>query len=199
MPPSGVTHVEAMTDSESAQTEPANADLSTLSADTKRRLDRLLLINESVKVLDPLLKEQAIGLLLESEFHPNLSRRSPAGVQGGPTVSDVSQDPDFGHLVEKWNPDSQAEWALLAAYYLTQVKGGPTVTGQAINGVLKDLGKRTANVTVAVSRLVHADPALMLQVRKDGTSRQARKVYRMTALGVSFVKKKLAEGGEAQP
>jgi hypothetical protein len=165
-----------------------------LSEDTKKRLDRLLSINEHVKNLDPLLKEQAIGLLLESEFHPSFSRRPNAPASKGEADAGSSVDTNFSELVEKWSPESQSEWALLAAYHLTQGKAEATVTGQAINGVLKNHGKPMANVTVAVSRLVNADPALMLQVRKDGTSRQARKLYRMTALGVSFVKKKLTAG-----
>ena len=72
------------------------------------------------------------------------------------------------------------------------------VMGQSLNKILKHHGKGVANVTVAVARLADADPALMLQVKKAGTSRQARKSYKVTTLGMSFVEEKLKRSSEVK-
>ena len=173
---------------------------SALNDGTTLALTKLKEISDSVKDLDPALKERALTLLLESEFGPSpvaTGRGSGAGSNAGvhetPQSSEAPQE--FSALVELWTPDTQPEWALLAAYFLTRRQGEDTVGGQAMNTILKHHGKGIPNITKAVTSLIRADPALMLQVKKTGTAQQARKSYRVTTVGLRFVEDKLHHRG----
>ena len=166
---------------------------SILNDGTTLALVKLREINDSVKDLDPALKERALTLLLETEFGPSrlgapTAGSVPASTRSGPAL-------EFSALVERWPPETQSEWALLAAYFLTRHQGEDTVVGQAMNTILKHHGKGVTNITKAVSSLIHADPALMLQVKKTGTAQQARKSYRVTTVGMKFVEDRLRAGG----
>lgn len=164
-------------------------DGSALSLETRAALNKLKQINEEVGALDPALRERAISLLLEREFQLTTPRVAPifTGSTTELNLGGTGPQVEFAGLVEKWTPSNGNEWALLAAYQLSKGKTDGIVTGQEINTVLKHHGKGVSNVTKAIARLARADPALMLQVRKDGTSRQARKSYKVTTSGVSFV------------
>jgi hypothetical protein len=48
-----------------------------------------------------------------------------------------------------------------------------------------------ANVTRACSVLIQQRPALMLQVKKSGSTKQARKQYRLTAAGLQRAREML--------
>ena len=49
-------------------------------------------------------------------------------------------------------------------------------------------------MTRACSALIGEKPPLMIQVKKAGSTRQARKQYRLTAAGLQRVRDKLASG-----
>jgi hypothetical protein len=171
-----------------------------LSRETTATLEKLKRINAEVSGLDPLLKDRAISLLWQTEFPsaspvrsiPTIVGRSESGPSSG------SSETDFAGLVERWTPTNGNEWALLAAYHCVKGRTDGVVSGQDINAVLKNHGKGLSNVTKAVSRLARSDPSLMLQVRKDGTSRQARKTYKVTTSGVAYIQERLkaAPGSE---
>jgi|HubBroStandDraft_1064217.scaffolds.fasta_scaffold97414_1 hypothetical protein len=193
-----------MTSKKQEEVEITAAEPTGLNKRTALALERLRRIDESVKGLDPTLKDRAVALLVEAEFGTGLIPRSHSiststtDSRGTGGNQDVSEASSFSSLVEKWTPSTQSEWALLAAYFVTKYQGESTVMGQSLNKILKHHGKGVANVTVAVARLADADPALMLQVKKAGTSRQARKSYKVTTLGMSFVEEKLKGSSEVK-
>ena len=53
--------------------------------------------------------------------------------------------------------------------------------------MLKDLGHRASNITDALSSAMKEKPALIIQVKKSGSARQARKLYKLTDAGVKWV------------
>ena len=59
------------------------------------------------------------------------------------------------------------------------------------NRELKHLGHNVANVTVALTYLMQQKPALVLQLRKSGSTKQARKTYKVTTAGISAIKDRL--------
>jgi len=59
------------------------------------------------------------------------------------------------------------------------------------NASLKDLGHGLSNVTVALDGLKDEKPALILQLKKSGTSKQARKTYKLTVEGAKRVRQML--------
>jgi hypothetical protein len=56
-----------------------------------------------------------------------------------------------------------------------------------VNKELKNLGEGILNITSALDALKAQKPALALQLKKAGKSRQARKTYKVTVAGLKFV------------
>jgi hypothetical protein len=125
-------------------------------------------------------------------------------VNGGGISSDIGagrlrQTQQFervGDLIDRAEPTTGAEYALVATYWFQELQGAENVTGQQVNDELKDLGHGIANITEAFSTLQERRPALARQVEKSGSSRQARKRYRLTQAGIDRVHRMLAAGGE---
>ncbi|HEU4884162.1 MAG TPA: hypothetical protein VFT45_18050, partial [Longimicrobium sp.] len=98
-------------------------------------------------------------------------------------------------LLGQWTPETMAERGLMGAYTLSRGKADKTVTSQAINAELKRAGIPVPNITRAIESNLRAKPPLMVQKKKMGTTRQARKQYAITPEGVEFVENKLQAGG----
>lgn len=70
-----------------------------------------------------------------------------------------------------------------AAYY--QVKNGVDKFGsQEVNSELKNIGRRLSNVTDSLTPHLKTKPARIIQLKKSGNSRQARKEYKVTDEGI---------------
>ena len=93
--------------------------------------------------------------------------------------------------MEEWKPETMAERALLGAYVLARGRPDRTVTSQAINAELKRNGLPVPNITRAIESNLRTRPPLMVQKKKMGTTRQARKQYALTQEGVDLVESKL--------
>ena len=102
----------------------------------------------------------------------------------------VAED-EFEHLaelVDVTDPQTEADKALVAAYWLQVISKAESVEGFTINKELKHLGQGLSNVTRAIDALKNQKPALMMQLRKSGKSKQARKTYKVTHAGEKAVK-----------
>ncbi|MBB4634861.1 hypothetical protein [Longimicrobium terrae] len=182
-------------------------------------------INSAISSYDPVLKERARDLLLERAFgrgggmlrpraaapqgeaesqgeeparrRPGRPKGSGLGVRRGPRAG-----MSMGALLEQWQPETMAERALLGAFALSRGKPDKTVTSQSINAELKRAGIPVPNITRAIESNLRGRPALMVQKKKMGTTRQARKQYAITPEGVAFVEGRTqaasAGGGEAE-
>ena len=94
---------------------------------------------------------------------------------------------DFPALFAASSPTTDPERALVAGYWFQVVRGQDDLHGQQLNDELKNMGHRIGNITDALSSLIERRPALVMQTRKSGTSRQARKKYRLTSEGIRAV------------
>ncbi|HET7460700.1 MAG TPA: hypothetical protein VFJ82_05615 [Longimicrobium sp.] len=170
-------------------------------------------INATISSYDPVLKEQARDILLERAFGKGrgTSARAPRRVEedegegaageeaprrrGRPRGSTNARRTggSVGTLIERWRPETMAERALLGAYVLSRGRADRTVTSQAINAQLKSNGLPVPNITRAIESNLRARPPLMVQKKKMGTTRQARKQYALTQEGVDLVESKLRE------
>ena len=110
-------------------------------------------------------------------------------------VSVSRQFPDFPALFSAASPTTDPERALVAGYWFQVVRGLDDLHGQKLNDELKNMGHRIGNVTDALSSLITRRPALVIQTRKSGTSRQARKKYRLTTEGIRAVEQMFAQTG----
>lgn len=175
-------------------------------------------INATISSYDPVLKEQARDILLERAFGMRGARSAPARSrqpaerdsegEGGAAAGEEAPrrrgrpkgstnarraGGSTASMIERWRPETMAERALLGAYVLARGRADRTVTSQAINAELKRNGLPVPNITRAIESNLRARPPLMVQKKKMGTTRQARKQYALTQEGVDLVESKLRE------
>ena len=119
-------------------------------------------------------------------------RVAGAGGAGGDTsqgqgTNGVPQFTSLAELHAATSPESDADKTLVGAYWAQFGEGKSEFGSQEINAALKNLGHRIANITTAFDTLKARKPAAVMQLKKSGTSRQARKTYRLTLAGKSAV------------
>ncbi len=93
----------------------------------------------------------------------------------------------FAELFNAAGPKTEKDKSLVAAYWVQICEGVESFQSQALNDSLKDLGHGIGNITEALSQLKNDRPALLLQLKKSGNSRQARKTYKLTQEGIKRV------------
>jgi len=126
------------------------------------------------------------------------SRFSATSTRGLPTLPNspdggqsqlgmASRFESFAELFQAADPSTERERALVAAYWEQICEEQASFGSQTLNDALKDLGHGVGNITDALSALREDRPALILQLKKSGTSKQARKTYKLTQEGVRRV------------
>lgn len=121
------------------------------------------------------------------------------GVAGGSTSngSESGAATAFGELAELYaatTPESDADRVLVAAYWAQFVEGKAEFGSQEINAALKNLGHPIGNITSAFDNLKARKPAPVMQLKKAGTTKQARKTYKLTLAGRSAVEAMVHQG-----
>jgi hypothetical protein len=116
------------------------------------------------------------------------SRREPGAVL-----------PSFSSVADAFSaagpPESPSERALVVAAFLQSTGELEAFTGQWINTMLKDLGHGVSNITAVLESLIQRKPQWVIQLKKSGSSRQARKTYKVTAAGFQRVDELISSGG----
>ena len=103
----------------------------------------------------------------------------------------------FAELFHAAAPRSEKEKALVAAYWLQQSSGVDQFASQQLNTELKHIGYGVVNITDALNQLINDRPSFIIQLTKSGSSKQARKTYKITDAGLRRVAEMLnAENGE---
>ena len=102
---------------------------------------------------------------------------------------------DLPALYDVAKPTNGLERILVGAYFYQVVKGEADFDSQSLNNQLKHLGYPSSNITRDMASLVSRSPKLAIQTRKDGTTLQARKKFRLTMEGVRAVEAMLSKGG----
>lgn len=113
-----------------------------------------------------------------------------AGVGAEPTSAPSA---DIHALFEESAPKTDAQRALLAAYWFQVHEGDASFTGAKVNDSLRQMGVGATNIAAVLSRLIARKPALVQQVSKSGRTQQARKQYRLTTAGIAAARE-LIEG-----
>jgi hypothetical protein len=97
---------------------------------------------------------------------------------------------EYEHLADLYgaaSPETDSDRALVGGYWFQFVQGQPEFGAQTINSALKDLGHQVPNITNALGALKAQKPQLVVQLKKSGTSKQARKTYKLTTAGKAAV------------
>jgi hypothetical protein len=98
-----------------------------------------------------------------------------------PTIS------TFAELYAAAGPKNNGERALVVGYWLQVCQGAENFTAASANKELTHLGHKVANITDAIDSMKNHKPMLILQLKKSGNSRQARKLYKVSHEGVKRV------------
>jgi hypothetical protein len=130
------------------------------------------------------------------------ARRRPAADEGNDENDNElerkqANAPTFSTFAELYNaaqPETHAHMALVAGYWLQVCQGAEDFNGFSANAELKHQGHRVDNITAAINALRAQKPALIIQLRKAGKSRQARKTYKVTPGGIQAVEEMIANG-----
>ena len=96
---------------------------------------------------------------------------------------------DFAEFMSELHPTTENEKALAAGYWFQVIQGREDLDAQEVNSVLRHLGHAISNITRTFGRLMEGKPQFVIQTHKSGTSKQARKKYRITAEGVKAVER----------
>ena len=154
-------------------------------------IDAMKAIDTAMGSLDPNEAKRvlrwAVDKFGQSEVGVDLGRGARSAVGHGPS-------PDFeriSDLMDAALPDSVVEHVLLASYWFQVIQGRENFTGQEINSELKDLGHPASNITDSYNSLIKRKPPAVRQVQKTGSTKQARKLYRLTNEGVRAVERML--------
>ena len=89
-------------------------------------------------------------------------------------------------------PSTDYDKVLVVGYWHQHREGHTDLDSQAINSELKHLGHGITNITRALDWHKSQKPALMLQKRKEGSTKQARKKFAVTNEGKKYVEKLIA-------
>ncbi len=103
--------------------------------------------------------------------------------------SEESADDTLAEFYDRANPSTDADKALVVGYWFQYKQSRAEIESQAINKELKNLGQGVGNITRALESLKDLKPSLVVQTRKGGASKQARKKFKVTTEG-----KKVVEG-----
>lgn len=126
------------------------------------------------------------------------SGRSAAGSGNGDEETGGSGEyARISDLMDAASPTTTADHVLVASYWFQVVQGQEDFTSQAVNGELKDLGQESKNITDSFNTLMKRKPPAVRQVQKTGSTRQARKKYRLTEPGIRAVQRMLRGEAEA--
>lgn len=111
--------------------------------------------------------------------------KPPPHASGGGMPSDGAKFDSFADLFHAAKPETNAQKALVAGYWLQICQNAQDFTAQAANSALKDLGYGIQNITSALDELRETQPVQIAQIQKSGTTKQARKKYKLTHAGVT--------------
>lgn len=129
----------------------------------------------------------AFSITLGDKPRDTFAQGNPTGLPAVKSAAAIAGS-DLAEFFAKAAPKTDAEKALVAAAWKQSQQDEPTDWfAQDINTDLKQLGHGVGNITDALSSLMSRKPALVIQTRKEGTSRQARKKYKVTSSGLSEV------------
>jgi len=120
-------------------------------------------------------------------------RTTPAS--GSSSVANEGS-PSFAHAAELFDatrPSTDADKALVLAYWFQACQGNAWFTSRQVNDELKHMGHGVGNITRALDSLIGSRPAMVIQLEKSGKSQQAQKKFKVTHEGLKRVQQMLTD------
>ena len=156
-------------------------------------LEAMRMINQALSSLEPDVQTRVLRWAGD-KFKVKLETKKPGATQGDSATSTAEPQEfvDLPSLFAAASPSTEGEYALVVGYWHQVVGNQPDFDAQQINSELKHLGRGVGNITRAFEACIGTTPQLVIQTRKSGTSRQARKRYKLTVAGVTKVREMIA-------
>ena len=161
------------------------------TSDSLQEIEAMKSIAEAIEKLDEEARLRVLGWA-KARFAGSRSINSladvPPKIEDQPSgATNLDTLKGYGSLAELYHaadPKNEAEKGLVAGAWFQIVEGMDGLDSQTINSALKDLGYGVGNITRAFDVLISQRPALMIQLRKAGTTKQARKQFKVTDAGL---------------
>lgn len=109
----------------------------------------------------------------------------------GNATSSLDAFTDLADLFAAAQPENEMQRALVVAYWKQVRDGEYEIDAQSVNTELKHLGYGSGNITRVFDHLKRTRPQLVVQLRKSGSSQQARKKFKVTIEGQREVERML--------
>jgi len=156
-------------------------------------------VHDALKPLEPSSRERVLGYIAsllgivtqvakpgskkeyEAESTDEEDAAADAAAKGARTYG------TFAELYAAASPKNNGEKALVAGYWLQVCQEAESFTAAVAQRELTHLGHAVANITDAFDSVKDQKPSLILQLKKSGNSRQARKLYKVSHEGVRKV------------
>jgi hypothetical protein len=119
---------------------------------------------------------------------------SGTGIVENPIGNERQPFADLPAIMDAAKPTNGLERILVAAYFNQVTRNEDGFDSQSVNTQLKHLGYPSANITRDMVRLVDRSPKYVIQTRKEGSTQQARKRFRLTTEGIRAVEAMLRKG-----
>lgn len=102
----------------------------------------------------------------------------------------------FAELYDASGASTHGDGMLVAAYWVQVLRGQDSFASLELNKLLKDLGHGVTGTSKVMTVLIGKKPAaLILQLKKAGKTKQARKTYKLTDAGRKAVEQMIASNG----
>ncbi|GAA2271614.1 hypothetical protein GCM10009853_026740 [Glycomyces scopariae] len=100
---------------------------------------------------------------------------------------------EFADLYHSAAPKTQADRVLVSGYWLQVIQGQGSFQSSHVNNILRDLGYKVNEIARVISREIDKKPGSIMQVKRNGGTKQGRKIYKLTDAGVRSVKGMIGE------
>jgi hypothetical protein len=168
----------------------------------QKELDIMSQIAKLLEQLDAPARSRVIGWTI-SALDVQVPRPTSSGMvtdKGGlsAVADEEASHQSFAELFHAAGPRSEKEKALVAAYWVQRTSGADRFASQQLNTELKHIGYGVANITDALNQLINDRPNFVIQLTKSGSSKQARKTYKITDAGLRRVLEMLSAESSAE-
>lgn len=154
-------------------------------------MDALKKVYDAIKDLDEAGKKWVIDSMnrkfFRKEYPVSGKVESDANEITQNNRGDLKSFETLADAFAKASPKADSEKVLVVAAYLQEKEGRVELTSRDINKQLKHLGYNVSNITYEINKLKKLEPSMMHQTRKEGTTKQANKKYKVTVEGISKV------------
>lgn len=165
-------------------------------------IEAMTTVAKAIEPLQPDARRRVMAWVLEryevSVKRPVGAKPQETGESGkGDDGGEPATFSTFDELFDAANPMTAVDKALVAAYWFQVHEKSDDLDAAKLNNELKHLGHQSKNITRDLDALIDRSPRYTIQVKKTGSTKQARKRYKLTREGIRAVER-MIQGGDGE-